>query len=119
MSCIELRSSIHTARKRHICEWCGGDIEPGSRYLCSAQVFDGDFLTLKAHMTCHTLVREYFSEQDCYDEGMSSDDFMDLVRDEYFQNHPDTSIITTPKERLAWVLESRGIVEKGGEDGRR
>ena len=40
------------AKKRHKCIWCGEGIEPWTKYVREASVYDGDFQDHKWHAEC-------------------------------------------------------------------
>lgn len=105
-----LRNSSPVARKRHICEWCGQAIEPGTRYDAEARIWEGDFYYLKAHQGCNKLAYLLWAEGDyADDEGLDMDGFKELVREYYMENCPNPAITTKFPERLEWVLQERGI----------
>lgn len=45
----ELPSAEHAANRRHICDACGGWIEPGERYRVHKWTEDGEFQVMKGH----------------------------------------------------------------------
>ena len=47
-----LSSRTSTARVRHICDTCGGQIRPGERYSRTALVYEGEFQAFKQHVFC-------------------------------------------------------------------
>lgn len=47
---MDITRSVVKARKRHRCEVCGGEIEPGAQYERTV-TFDGDVLVWKSHLT--------------------------------------------------------------------
>lgn len=44
-----LWDKVHTARKPHLCDGCGDEIAPGSRYRSVGLIMDGARLTQKTH----------------------------------------------------------------------
>jgi len=48
-----------TARKVHICTWCGQHIAVGDQYERATYVDGGDLWTQKAHLPCADLVLDY------------------------------------------------------------
>lgn len=42
-----------TARKKHICDWCGGQINLGTRYVMSSKPTGGSWQTDRMHVACH------------------------------------------------------------------
>lgn len=68
MGVTVLRDDRPVARKRHTCQGCMKPIEPGTRYVRQANVYDGTAYTWKAHVLCFEvemdLRREYWMEDD-------------------------------------------------------
>lgn len=55
-------ASLHVARKPRRCETCRAKIEPGSVYVRTAGVSDGDFYTGSQHEDCALLWNALFVE---------------------------------------------------------
>lgn len=72
------------ARKQHTCCLCGCPIEKGLQYIRQFQ--QEDLCTLKMHKDCFGLLSD-FSEQEDYEEGVSSEDFINRVDDYVNDNH--------------------------------
>ncbi len=74
----------HKARKQHTCFLCRCPIEKGDIYIRQFQ--QEDRCTLKMHKDCFGLLTE-LSEQEDYEEGVSSEDFINRVDDYVNDNH--------------------------------
>lgn len=72
------------ARKQHTCCLCGCPIEKGEQYIRQFQ--QEDRCTLKMHKDCFGLLSD-FSDQEDYEEGVSSEDFINRVDDYVNDNH--------------------------------
>ena len=46
------RPEYSTAKKYHVCDWCGGKIDPGERYAKWSWFDDGTATTVKSHLVC-------------------------------------------------------------------
>lgn len=75
-----LKECERTARKRHICSFCGGYIEPGEKYDYETLKYDGYVYDWKSHQECSFIASEIWSYVDP-DDGMTEDDFRDAVQD--------------------------------------
>lgn len=53
------KQSFVTARKPHVCECCGGQISPGSKYVKHFSVYDGSVSSEKACTACETMAEEF------------------------------------------------------------
>lgn len=80
----DIINTKHKARKPHTCCLCGCPIEVGERYIRQFQP-EGR-CTVKMHKDCFGLLTE-FSEQEDYEEGVSSEDFINRVTDYVNDNH--------------------------------
>lgn len=68
-----LRHEMRTAKKRHICDYCGGIIKKGEKY--NLGVYKDDLIfEWKSHKRCDFIVSELWDFIDP-DEGMDADDF--------------------------------------------
>lgn len=52
------------ARKVHVCEMCGGQINPGEEYQRESGKYDGEFFDRKLHLDCLSVLEEYCSNVD-------------------------------------------------------
>lgn len=92
-----LKETYPTAKKEHICEFCGYKIQPGQKYVRQTNVYDGvvyDFIT---HQECKEVAHELRMYDDCDDNGLCGEQF----RKNW--THTYTPIITMMK-RMIFVL---------------
>lgn len=54
------------AKKKHICDLCGGEIDVGEKYERQSGMVDGEFYEMKSHSSCMEICRRY-----CRDTGES------------------------------------------------
>lgn len=66
-------TSIHMARKAHRCETCRDLIEPGTTYIKTAGVWEGDFYTAKQHEDCRKLWDALWPDWGDPNDGMPYD----------------------------------------------
>lgn len=93
------------ARKDHNCDFCGGKINIGSKYLKSTIVYD-DIYDWKTHVECEWIAQELDMYKQCeYDEGLTSNDFNEIIREEFYTLMSDM----VPKEsdyRVFWAFKN-------------
>lgn len=70
---------IVTARKEHVCDWCGGKISVGERYSCGVFKID-DIYSWKNHLKCGELVSVLKMKGDY---GVSGTDFEGYIKEEF------------------------------------
>ena len=70
------------AKKQYRCDYCCSMIEIGTVYERSLYVYDRDFLTWKAHVSCQKIAEKLKMFDDC-DEGLTTDDFAGNIEVEY------------------------------------
>lgn len=68
------------AIKEHRCSFCNQKIVVGEKYLRSTHVHDGGIYNWKSHKHCSKLAERLNMYAEC-DEGLTSDDFMEIVGD--------------------------------------
>lgn len=59
MSYQHLSTKTPTTRKRHVCEFCGKFINPGTQYVNQFAVDGGDVMELKAHELCYEYMQHF------------------------------------------------------------
>jgi hypothetical protein len=104
------------ARKEHVCDWCCEMIEIGQMY--QKQVLKTDFIyDWRNHIFCEEIAQKLKMFDDV-DEGLSSDDFLENIKNEYIKimsnecnNNYELKDYKTPKfqEQLDCVLSFHGI----------
>ena len=75
-----IRTKIKKARKEHQCSFCGCKISKGEQYRHSTNKCDGSLYVWKEHLHCAALCNEIWDYVDP-DEGMTSDDFCDAIKE--------------------------------------
>ncbi len=100
---ITLAYNSVKAKKPHICNFCSGTIEPGTKYYRSSHVYDGSVYTWKSHIDCSKLTTELNMDGD---EGITQDIFVEDVNNKYYELTKDNTIVdeTSFKERLNYVI---------------
>ena len=86
---ITLKTTYPTARKEHICEFCGCKIQPGQKYERQTNVYDGivdDFIT---HEECAKVAHELRMYDDCDDCGLDGETFREELNEYVHANHYD------------------------------
>lgn len=76
----KLEHRDRVARKKHICNYCGGVIEKGETYDYYKGVFDGDVFEWKSHLACQRVADAIWDYADP-DDGMSDQMFQDNCRE--------------------------------------
>ena len=69
-----IREGYRRAKKKHICDYCHGEINPGERYLYSVLHYD-DFYTWKSHERCRAIADALYAYIDPPDYGIGYDEF--------------------------------------------
>ena len=78
-----LSETTPTAKKKHRCNFCGQPINTGEKYEAQFIVNDGDAFAWKTHSSCSALVDKLDMYSRCDDEGVTEDDFCEIVCSEY------------------------------------
>lgn len=117
-----LKDSYPIARKEHICEFCGGEINKGQKYYRQTNIYDGCIYDWIEHEECHQIASELDMYGECdYDGGLTPERFVDILDEYIYQEHYDdiTDDIAeewqnlTRYEEVCKILEE--LKEKGGE----
>lgn len=108
----EINHTQPTARKKHVCDFCGCIIEPGTKYHRHTLVEDGgvgiyDWVT---HDECEDIASKLDMYRNCYD-GVTQDDFCNYVHEytHYFfedekGNLPDEILKMNVFERVKHII---------------
>ena len=119
---IILKESHPIARKEYLCGLCGCKINKGQKYHRQTNVYDGCIYDWIEHEECCQIVSELDMYDECdFDEGLSPDNFRDILNDYIYQEHYNdfTDNIAedwqnlTRYEEVCKILEE--LKEKGGE----
>ena len=107
LSCF--KEKIRTARKKHRCGECFGDITPGEQYEYVSGIWDGEPIVYKTCLDCKSL-RDVFFDSWTYTQVW--DDFFDNF---YPDDIPEKCLATlTPLARAKvceWIEESEEWAE--------
>lgn len=93
-----LRESTPIARKDHICDYCFGKIEKGSKYRRTTLIYDDKPYDWKEHQECGDIT-QLLDMWDWVDfEGLSPEQFQEAVWEYVREKHYDEEIDDTAKE---------------------
>ena len=79
-----LSNSQRKARKIHECNFCAEKINIGEKYDHQACVKDGYMYDWKSHLHCSELASRLKMYDSC-DEGVTHEDFIEIIQEEYRQ----------------------------------
>ena len=90
---ILIKETTPIARKEHYCEFCGGKINKGEKYIRQTQSDGGQAYTLKFHIHCSELC-ELLKMRNEYGDNLTNVDFEGCVdeyvrRKHYVKSKPD------------------------------
>jgi hypothetical protein len=75
-------TKLVTARKAHVCNYCGCVIPVGEKYHTGVFKYDGMIYSWKSHLRCERLVNALNMEGE---EGVTGEDFYEYVIEEYYK----------------------------------
>lgn len=105
-----LEQKTRTARKEHKCNFCGETIHVGEKYDWQKNVSEGSIYEWKAHLSCCSIASK-LSMYDYADEGVTDDDFKEMINEEYNRwRDPNEKILPPFATRLETVKQKYGIV---------
>ena len=105
-------AKLTTAIKGHSCNFCCQPIEKGTKYFKSTHSMDGAVYDWKTHQECADIA-DKLKMYDHVDEGVTTDDFIESIKDEYSRIMSETQtelyesksfVVPHFKERLAFVI---------------
>ncbi len=113
---IENISNSHpVARKDHICDLCGCIIPKGEKYRRQTNVYDGRIYNFACHFDCDEVASRlnFYGECD-YDEGLTSEYFLEAIDQYIFDNHYDNEKDDIAKDwqGLSYIEASRKILNE-------
>lgn len=86
-----LRTSHPTAKKEHICMFCGCKIKVGERYERQTIADDGDMYDWVCHQDCSDIATDIdMYDGLCYDEGLTGDSFECAIDDYLIEHYSDS-----------------------------
>lgn len=105
-----LESKIRIATKEHKCNFCSGVIFKGDKYDWQKFVHDRVLYEWKAHLSCCDIASK-LEMYDYADEGVTEEDFKEIIDQEYNQIcYPNEIKIPPFETRLQTVKQKYGIV---------
>lgn len=84
-----LRETYPTARKEHVCEFCGEKIAIGQKYVHQTTIYDGTIYDFAIHQECNEVAYELNMYDDCDDEGLDGESFRENLKEYVYANHYD------------------------------
>lgn len=78
-----LSQSTPTAKKKHRCDFCGLPINVGEKYETQFIENCGEAYLWKTHPSCSILASKLDMYRKCDDEGVTEDDFYEIVCSKY------------------------------------
>lgn len=119
---IENISNSHpVARKDHICDLCGCVIPKGEKYRLQTNVYDGRIYNFACHSDCDEVASRlnFYGECD-YDEGLTSEYFLEAIDQYIYDNHYDNEKDDTAEgwQGLSYITAVRKILNELENDER-
>jgi len=84
-----IRESTPIARKDHKCNFCGGIIPKGEKYMYAVLKYD-DMYIWKNHFRCSKIASQLDMFDNCSD-GLTGEDFQECIKDEYHNMESEMS----------------------------
>lgn len=84
-----LRETYPTARKEHVCEFCGEKIAIGQKYVRQTTIYDGTIYDFVTHRECEEVAHKLRMYDDCDDEGLDGESFRENLKEYVYANHYD------------------------------
>ena len=98
-----------TARKEHICQFCGCKIQPGQKYERQTNVFEGQIYDFVNHEECSDVAHELSMYDDCDDCGLDGETFREELDEYVHANHYDDEADDISED---WQLSHYEIAKK-------
>ncbi|WP_298546754.1 hypothetical protein [uncultured Parabacteroides sp.] len=107
---VQILRDIHpVSRKEHKCMFCGGTIKVGQKYDRQTNVYDGQIYDWITHEECSTIAHKLDMYDDCDDNGLDDESFLECIKQYVYDNHYDDSIDDIAKD---WQLPYYDIVKQ-------
>ncbi len=105
-----LSTRIRKAKKTHHCNFCNGIIAIGAQYEARAIKHFDHFYTWKSHIRCNKIAEE-LDMFDLCDDGVTADDFREIIMQEYITLQTDKENYPFPEFQglLDFVCNHHGI----------
>lgn len=106
-----LQCKIRKANKEHKCDFCDSIIKIGEKYDWQKCKFNGILYEWKAHTSCCQLASK-LKMYDWMDEGLTGEDFKEIIKETYFNWTPQTNEKETPNfaEMLEIVKQNYNVL---------
>lgn len=98
-----------TARKEHICMFCGCKIQVGQRYERQTNVFEGQIYDFINHEECSKVASELDMYDGCDDCGLDGETFREELDEYVHANHYDDEADDISED---WQLSHYEIAKK-------
>ena len=83
----EVNTSYPTARKEHICMYCGGTINVGEKYECQTNKYDNHIFYWVCHLECQEVTGLLNMFDYDYGEDINGEYFIEYLREWLFDKH--------------------------------
>ena len=87
-----LKETYPTAKKEHVCEFCACKIKPGQKYVRQTNVYDGTIYDFVTHQECKKVAHELRMYDNCGDEGLDGESFLEYLNEYVNVNHYDDEV---------------------------
>jgi len=88
-----ISTSKPKARKEHTCNYCAGRIQKGEVYERSYLKNDDPYVW-KSHLNCSAIATKLDMFNNCDVEGLTDDDFQEMIREAYSDMHNDNKEVS-------------------------
>jgi len=107
-----LRTILPKATKDHKCNFCDGKIDKGTTYQIQSIVNDRRIYNWKSHLRCIEIADKLRMYDSC-DEGITQDDFYEIIKDTFHALHKDEEDYNIPdfQGQLDFVCEKYLIAD--------
>lgn len=109
-----MKSGQRKARKNHKCDYCYGVIHKNEAYDNTTCTCDNYVYDWKSHKRCLEIARKLRMFDECYGEGLSGDEFHEIIEDRFITWHSENNteeyesenFVTPPfKDQLKFVCD--------------
>lgn len=103
-----------TARKEHICMYCGCKIQIGQKYERQTNIFEGQIYDFINHEECSKVAYELDMYDDCDDCGLDGERFREYLYEYVNVNHYDDEAddIESDWANLSYYEQAKKILEE-------
>lgn len=113
---VEVLNSWHpVAKKEHRCQYCGGVIKVGKKYMRQTNVYEWHIYDWICHCDCEKIASELDMFGRTWRDGIDADEFNEFVWNAIYelrQNDEEAENMTT-QEAIQWLLaQPRDVINK-------